>query len=75
MSFAFFILLCVVLGLRVVRRFERARDANTKNRHEPIRPGGDEIAAAVRPLDSRRGVVRAMMVVFGTLVGVDVFLR
>lgn len=46
-----------------------------RNRHEPVLPGGDEIAAAVRPLDARGGIVRAVMVVLGTLAGVDVFLR
>lgn len=46
-----------------------------RNRHEPVLPGGDEIAAAVRPLDARVGITRAAMVVLGTLVGVDVFLR
>lgn len=42
--------------------------------HEPVLPGGDEIAAAVRPLDATGGIGRAVMVVLGTLVGVDVFL-
>jgi hypothetical protein len=46
-----------------------------RNRHEPVLPGGDEIAAAVRPFDGRGGITRAVMVVLGTLVGVDVFLR
>lgn len=46
-----------------------------QSRHEPVLPGGDEIAGAVRPLDARDGIVRAVMVVLGTLVGVDVFLR
>ncbi|CZR53316.1 uncharacterized protein PAC_03194 [Phialocephala subalpina] len=43
--------------------------------HEPVLPGGDEIAAAVRPLDARGGIGRAVMVVFGALVGIHVFLR
>ncbi|KUJ18059.1 uncharacterized protein LY89DRAFT_781157 [Mollisia scopiformis] len=41
--------------------------------HEPVLPGGDEIAGAVRPLDARGGVLRAVVVLLGTLVGLMCF--